>query len=274
MLRAAFRSDGTFFFTASNGDLYSYNTTTNTATALGTIKSAGNDLPGISGDMAFGPDGNLYLEANSFMYEVNGSDITRAGGPGSTIPAMLLGPTGTSNLQIAFGTNGVLFGVDLGGTLYSAQSLFDGGAIPIPGSTTGVGLGDMASTPLYADLTVRQNVVILTPGANGIYTIAVFNNGPDATIRPITVTDTLPTGLSFVSAAGTGWTFNVQGQTITMSYAGNVAAEQRVAERSRLTVAIGNSAPASVINTVVVSTAIFDQITANNSNSLMTVVGT
>lgn len=270
--RATFRSDGTLFFTAGLGALYSFNTTTNTAVALGTIESGGDPLPGSNGDMAFAPDGNLYVEANSEMYEVNGSDINAAGGSGSIIPATLLGPTGTGNLQIAFGQNGVLFGYDDNGQIYSV-SLATGAATAIPGSTpSGTGMGDLASVPLYADLTIGQTASTLTAGSNGTYTFTVANSGPNATNRPITITNALPAGLSFVSGAGLGWTFNVQGQTVTLIYAGNVASGTTLPTVT-LTVAVSNSAPASVTNTAIVSTAIFDPDIANDTSMLTTDVG-
>ncbi len=43
-------------------------------------------------------------------------------------------------------------------------------------------------------------------GANGTYTFRVSNAGPSVATGPLTITDHLPTGLTFVSASGSGWT--------------------------------------------------------------------
>ncbi|HEX9000302.1 MAG TPA: kelch repeat-containing protein, partial [Blastocatellia bacterium] len=49
------------------------------------------------------------------------------------------------------------------------------------------------------------------PGNNGSYTLTVRNGGPGTTAGTITLTDTLPAGLSFISSAGSGWNFAVAG---------------------------------------------------------------
>jgi uncharacterized repeat protein (TIGR01451 family) len=270
--RATFRDDGTFFFTASNGDLNEYNTTSNTATLLGTIEVGGAQLASTNGDIAFAPDGILYVENNSTMYKVTAAAISGASGPGSVIPATLIGGTGTGNLQIAFGQNAVLYGYDGNGQIYTIN-LGTGAATAVPGSApSGVPLGDLASVPLYADLSVTQSASTFTAGTNGTYTFTVANAGPDTTIRPITVTDTLPTGLSFVSAAGNGWTFNLSGQTLMMVYGGDVAANSTLPPLT-VTVAVANSAQPTVTNTALVGTTIFDANTLNNTSTLTTPVG-
>src|SRR5207248_3271394 len=62
VLRAAFRSDGVLFITAGAGDLYTINPTTGAAVFAGTLSAGGSPLPNPQGDMAFAPDGTLYLE--------------------------------------------------------------------------------------------------------------------------------------------------------------------------------------------------------------------
>ncbi len=48
-----------------------------------------------------------------------------------------------------------------------------------------------------------------------VYTLTVGNTGTGATSGPITVTDALPVGLSFVSGTGAGWSCSASGQTVT-----------------------------------------------------------
>ena len=51
-------------------------------------------------------------------------------------------------------------------------------------------------------------------GANATYSIAIGNNGVTS-VGPITVTDTLPATLTFVSAGGVGWSCAAAGQVVT-----------------------------------------------------------
>jgi uncharacterized repeat protein (TIGR01451 family)/fimbrial isopeptide formation D2 family protein len=50
--------------------------------------------------------------------------------------------------------------------------------------------------------------------SNAAYTITVINDG-GITSAPFTVTDTLPTGMTFASAGGTNWTCSAVGQVVT-----------------------------------------------------------
>ena len=64
-----------------------------------------------------------------------------------------------------------------------------------------------------ADLSVtKAHAGQLVAGGTGTWTIDVANHGPSVAQGPITVTDTLPAGTSFVSATGTGWTCTGSGQ--------------------------------------------------------------
>lgn len=55
----------------------------------------------------------------------------------------------------------------------------------------------------------------LQVGQNVSYALTVKNNGPYTEAGPITVTDTLPAGMSYTSSSGTGWTCSASGQTVT-----------------------------------------------------------
>ena len=64
----------------------------------------------------------------------------------------------------------------------------------------------------------------LVSGQLGSYQITVSNVGTASMPGPITVTDTLPADLSFVSATGTGWSCSASGQTVTCTHPGPVPA--------------------------------------------------
>jgi uncharacterized repeat protein (TIGR01451 family) len=52
-------------------------------------------------------------------------------------------------------------------------------------------------------------------GQPGSYLVTVSNVGPGTAAGPIYVTDTLPVGAAFISAAGAGWTCTNSGQTVS-----------------------------------------------------------
>jgi mucin-19 len=64
------------------------------------------------------------------------------------------------------------------------------------------------TTPVFApDLIITKgHVGDFTVGSTGLYTITPHNIGGQATTGTVTVTDTLPTGFTFASGTGTGWT--------------------------------------------------------------------
>ncbi len=85
----------------------------------------------------------------------------------------------------------------------------------------------------------------------GSYTLTVQNIGIKATSGPVTVTDTVPMGLVPQTATGTGWNCSISGQTVTCTRSDSLAPNASYPPIT-LTVAIANSAPASLTNTVTV----------------------
>ncbi len=111
-------------------------------------------------------------------------------------------------------------------------------------------------------------------GANASYTIVVRNGTVGSNEREdnlITVTDVLPDGLTFVSAAGTGWACAASGQTVTCTRPPPLDAGA-TAPPLTLTVAVGAAAFPSVTNTATVASASFDLNRANNSGSVTSAV--
>ncbi|MEW5302393.1 MAG: hypothetical protein WDW36_005185 [Sanguina aurantia] len=94
-----------------------------------------------------------------------------------------------------------------------------------------------------------------TVGVNGVYTLTLGNSsaaGTAPTSGTVTVTDTLPTGLTFVSAAGTGWTCSATGQVVTCTSTAVIAAGAS-APAITLTVGVAAAAAPSVTNAASVS---------------------
>ncbi|MEJ0086371.1 MAG: hypothetical protein WDO72_11845 [Pseudomonadota bacterium] len=104
-------------------------------------------------------------------------------------------------------------------------------------------------------------------GATGQYTITVSNgSGPNIEREDniVTVKDTLPAGLTFNSATGTGWTCAAVAQVITCTHA-PILNEGASLPPITLTVNVLEAAAASVTNTVTVSSASYDSNAANDT---------
>ena len=110
-----------------------------------------------------------------------------------------------------------------------------------------------------------------TSGSNATYTLTVDNNGPQPAAGPHTVTNTLPAGLTFVSATGTGsWVCGNSGQVVTCTWAGVYA---KATPTTITIVAFITSAVAtSVTNVATVADNGDDTNLANNSASTTSAV--
>lgn len=87
----------------------------------------------------------------------------------------------------------------------------------------------------------------------GNYLLTIFNAGSAATTGPISLTDTLPAGLSYISGSGAGWTCAANGQSVTCTRTAALA----VHAYSSVTLTVGVSAEAApgVTNAAAVTTA-------------------
>jgi uncharacterized repeat protein (TIGR01451 family) len=108
-----------------------------------------------------------------------------------------------------------------------------------------------------------------TVGSSGAYTLTVTNVGTAATTGTITVSDTLPAGLSYVSAAGANWSCSASGQNVTCTRTTSLAAGATAA--ITLTVGVLSTAYPTVTNTVTVTTS-GDANSGNNTYSDATTV--
>jgi uncharacterized repeat protein (TIGR01451 family) len=110
-----------------------------------------------------------------------------------------------------------------------------------------------------------------TSGANATYTLTVDNNGPQAAGGPHTVTNTLPAGLTFISAVGTGsWICADAGQVVTCTWAG--AYSKNVPTTITIVAFITSSVATSVTNVATVADNGDDTNLANNTASTTSAV--
>ena len=113
---------------------------------------------------------------------------------------------------------------------------------------------DVTAVTQAADLTVKSSHAanFQQGSTNDQYTIAVSNVGAGPTTGTVTVTDTLPAGLTPTAASGTGWTTNISGQTVTATRSDVLAAGANYPDLT-VTVSVASTAPTSVTNTVTVA---------------------
>jgi uncharacterized repeat protein (TIGR01451 family) len=106
-----------------------------------------------------------------------------------------------------------------------------------------------------SDLSItKTHVGDFTVGVDGVYTLAVRNVGSGNIGGVITVTDTVPAGLTLVSATGSGWACGTAGSTVTCTVtpAGGLASGASLPDIA-VTVDPTLAAVPSVTNTATVS---------------------
>jgi uncharacterized repeat protein (TIGR01451 family) len=141
----------------------------------------------------------------------------------------------------------------------------------VTSSNGGTGNAATASINVLApDLQItKSHDGAFTRGGTGSYTITVSNVGAGPTAGTVTVTDTLPAGLTATAMSGTGWTCSVGTLTCTRSDALAAGASY---PPITLTVSVAATAPSSFTNTVAVSGG-GDASPANNSATDVTSLG-
>jgi uncharacterized repeat protein (TIGR01451 family) len=130
-----------------------------------------------------------------------------------------------------------------------------------PGNPARLRIQQTAAT---ADLAITKSASVSSapPATPFAYTLSVANSGPDSA-SVITVTDTLPAGVSFVSVAGAGWSCSEMSGTITCTRASLAAGANATITVDALTPVT----PGTYVNTAMVSSATTDPDTANNTAS-------
>jgi len=145
------------------------------------------------------------------------------------------------------------------GTLTNtARAITPAGVVdPTDPGRTGAGNNSASvnTTVISPDLKVtKSHSGNFTVGTNGVYTITVDNTlGTAPTAGTITVTDTLPAGLTFVSASGATWACASAPPAVTCTSSAVIAAGGTSANPITLTVAVASTAVPSVTNAVTVA---------------------
>ena len=109
-------------------------------------------------------------------------------------------------------------------------------------------------------------------GGSATYTLTLDNNGPQGAAGPITLTNTLPAGLTYTSVTGTGsWVCSTLAQVATCTWAGTY--NKNSPTTITIVASITNAAPTSVTNVATVSyPGLDDSNLANNTASTTSAV--
>ncbi|MGZ6528246.1 MAG: choice-of-anchor Q domain-containing protein, partial [Actinomycetota bacterium] len=130
-------------------------------------------------------------------------------------------------------------------------------------------IGAYEAPPPSADLSLTKEVSSSTaqPGDRVTYTLTVKNSGPN-TANTVTVTDDLPSELTFVScSASGGGSCSYSGSGITATY-GSLAVDETETVAVQTTLNAGTQDNVTVVNTASVSASSpTDPDTSNNSSS-------
>jgi uncharacterized repeat protein (TIGR01451 family) len=132
--------------------------------------------------------------------------------------------------------------------------------------------GTVTTAVQRGDLTVSKTAGTFTYGSNASYTIAVANAGPGGSYGLVTVVDTLPAGLTYVSAAGTGWTASAvqsAGRWIVTATTSQALAAAGNYNALTITATVTSATAAPVTNRVHVSGG-NETNTTNNTGSVTT----
>jgi uncharacterized repeat protein (TIGR01451 family) len=137
-------------------------------------------------------------------------------------------------------------------------------------SDFGTGVNSLSITALpSADLSVSvSHSAPFIVGQQGTYTISVSDLGPSDAAGTLTVTDTLPAGLTYVSGGGNGWSCSAVGQNVTCTHA--AALVNGGSTSFPITVAVGAGAVPQVTDQATVSSPTHDPVSANNTGQDVT----
>ncbi len=142
------------------------------------------------------PEGNAYTVTQASQPAGTSDGITTAGSTGGVASAVGVSPSSITGINLS------------GANTVSASNNFAERAGLAP---------DLRVSKTHTPASFAQ------ASSSGFYTLTVGNIGALASTGTITLVDTLPAGLSLVSASGAGWTCAGAGQTVTCTTSESVA---------------------------------------------------
>ena len=208
------------------------------------------------------PAGTTFVSASSAG---NAWTCTAAGAPGAqtltcTLPSLAVGPAPSISVVVSVPADQV-------GSLTNTAHV----AKPVDGTDPNLANNDASATaPLVptADLAITKTFL----GPDGVaghpttFGLAVVNNGPSDEPGPLTITDTLPVGMSYVSLTSPGsfWGCQAAGQTVTCTSTAGLASGASAPLATMTVLLASNVPPAKLVNTATVSGLAVDPNLSNN----------
>lgn len=232
-------------------------TANGTAAYIGTANDAGGG-GGAGGTIvvlaANGGESGLTLQANGGRggdaWDSQGYSLADRHGPGGGGAGGVVFVSGAAaSISVAGGVSGTTLNP---GVPYGATA--GGSGTSVANATLSQVTGMQSSALCTADLTLsKSHVGNFTRGSNASYTIPVSNVSLlGATSGLVTMNDTLPIGVTPLSASGTGWVCSVSGQTVSCTRSDSLAAATSYSAIT-VSVSVSQAAPATVTNTAVIA---------------------
>ena len=152
----------------------------------------------------------------------------------------------------------VSFDVRIEADVTTAEEIRNQAFADFTGLVTGVGFSSISNEVVIVVPPISPNLIIdktapaeFARGLTGSYQLTVTNAGERSTDDTVTVTDTLPTGLTPTAASGQGWTCSIAGQDVHCARA-DVLASGASYPPITIAVQVAADAPLSLVNTGVV----------------------
>jgi uncharacterized repeat protein (TIGR01451 family) len=140
------------------------------------------------------------------------------------------------------------------------------------GGATGATTTDSTIINQAPDLIISKTTSsTFVRGGTASYTLRVSNMGSGPSIGTISVTDTMPTGLTLTSAFGDNWNCTASTSTVMNCVNGTFFSPGSLLQTITLNVNIASDAPSSITNTARVDNAL-EVITTNNTGSVTNTV--
>jgi uncharacterized repeat protein (TIGR01451 family) len=202
------------------------------------------------------------------------SGLTATAATGTGWGCVIASPTVTctSSTVINFGGSGnaITLTVNVAGNATSPQvnQVTVSGGGDINGNNNSA--SDSTIIVQLPDLTIAKSHTgnFFQGQVGAVYNVTVTNSGTGPTSAAVTVSDTLPAGLTPTAASGTGWTCNINVQTVSCNRSDVLNSGQSYPV-IQITVTVANNAAAQVTNTATVSGG-GETNTGNDSSSDIT----
>jgi uncharacterized repeat protein (TIGR01451 family) len=230
--------------------------------------------------------GSFTQGQQSATYTVTVSNASGAAPTSGTVTVTENLPSGLTLVSMA----GTGWTCPAGGAACTTGNALNGGS-SYPAITVTVNVGGNAASPQLNSVAVSgggsapasaaDSTTIISPalsitsshagsftqGQQGMYTLTVSNaSGAASTSGTVTATENLPSGLTLVSMAGTGWTCPTGGSTCTTS---NVLTGGNSYSTITVTVAVGTAATSPQTNSVTVSGGGSASASASDSTTIV-----